>query len=184
MSSVSSRSSRSCISFSSRFVAHATTNSRNEARRRSASLPLSSRYARCFSNRLLQLLDAIASGAIATGHHDGREPRVGVELVPDLEDRTHLRGGVLGLRVVGLVYAEHVRYLHDAGLESLHGVPRPWLQAKHHRVRSRGDLDLTLPHPHRLVEHHVHPCGLHRHRGEPWSHPQVPPSAPCYPSTG
>src|SRR5919112_3680689 len=38
--------------------------------------------------RVFEFLDAFAR--IAAGHHDGREPRVGVELVSDLQYGTHL----------------------------------------------------------------------------------------------
>ena len=115
--------------------------------------------------RIFEFLDALAG--IAAGHHDGREPRVGVELLPDLQYGAHLRGGVLGLGVIRLVDAEDVGYLHNPGLERLDRVPRPRLQAEHHRVRRRGDLDLALPHADGLVEDHIVPAGLHRDGGEP-----------------
>src|SRR5918998_1354855 len=94
---------------------------------------------------VLEFLDAFT--CIAAGHHDGRKPRVGVELMSDLQYGTHLRGGVLCLRVIRFVDAEDVSYLHDTSLERLHRVPRTRLQAKHHRISSRGDLDLSLPDP-------------------------------------
>src|SRR5918998_1984371 len=59
---------------------------------------------------VFEFLDALA--CIAAGHHDGRKPRVGVELVSDLQYGTHLRGGVLCLRVIRFVDAEDVSYLH------------------------------------------------------------------------
>src|SRR5215204_4376330 len=63
---------------------------------------------------LFELLDAFA--IIPARHDYGRRRGVGVEFVPDLEDRAHLRGGVLGLRVVSLVHADDVRDLHDPRL--------------------------------------------------------------------
>src|SRR5688500_14205937 len=103
---------------------------------------------------------------MASGDHEGQEPRVGVELVSDRQYGTHLGGGVLCLMVIRFVDAEDVRYLHDPGLERLHRVPRTRLQAKHHRVRSRGDLDLSLTNPDRLVEDHVVAARFHRDGGE------------------
>src|SRR5215203_6108500 len=47
--------------------------------------------------RVFQFPDTLAF--IAPGHHDGWKPRVGVEFVADLQYGTHLRGGVLCLRV-------------------------------------------------------------------------------------
>src|SRR5215212_4302523 len=114
---------------------------------------------------VFQPLSALAS--IAAGHHDGREPWIRVELVPYLQYGAYLRGGVLGLRVVRLVDAEDVGYLHHARLECLDRVPSPRLQAEHHRVRGRGDLDFALAHADGLVEDHIVPAGLHRDGGEP-----------------
>src|SRR5215207_2179351 len=56
---------------------------------------------------LFELLDALA--VVSARHDYGRCRSVGVQLVPDLEYRAHLRDGVLGLRVVGLVHADDVR---------------------------------------------------------------------------
>jgi hypothetical protein len=99
---------------------------------------------------------------VAAGHDYRGEPRLGVELLTNVQYGVHLVRRPLGLRVVCLVYAEDVGYLHDPGLERLHRIPCPRLKRQYHRVRRRGDLDLPLPHPDRLVQDHVHPGGLHR----------------------
>src|SRR5688572_27086586 len=125
---------------------------------------------------LFQLLDALAG--VAARHDDGREPRLGVELLPDVQDGAHLARRTLRLRVVRLVYAEDVGDLHHPGLQGLHRVPRPWLQRQHHRVRGRRHLDLPLPYPDSLVEHHVHPGGLHREAREPRGTRQPPEVSP------
>src|SRR5919199_3669534 len=114
--------------------------------------------------RLLELLDAFSR--VSAGHKDRRGPGLRFELFSYIQDLTHLVRRPVGLWMVALVDAEDVRDLHHPGFQGLHRVPRPRLQDEHHRVRRGRNLDLSLSYTHGLVDHHVHPVGLHRQPGE------------------
>src|SRR5581483_7547237 len=71
------------------------------------------------------------------------------------EHLAHVGRGRTRERVVALVHRDHVRDLHDPGLERLHRVARARLQHEHDRVRDREHADVALPAPDRLEEDHV-----------------------------
>ena len=57
--------------------------------------------------------------------------------------------------MIGLVDREHVRDLHDPGLQRLHGVPRAGHEHEQDRVCDADHLDLALARADRLEEHEI-----------------------------
>ena len=108
------------------------------------------------------------------GEHDRRPPWA---FAVEREDGAHLVHHRLRGRVVQLVHGDHVRNLHDPGLQGLHRVARARHEHEQHRVGDADHLDLALTGAHGLDEDDVlsgrveEEHGLQRGLGES---PQVP----------
>ena len=86
---------------------------------------------------------------------------------PERQHAADLAHHRVGQRVVRLVHDDHVRDLHHAGLQRLHGVARARHQHEHDRVGVVDDVDLGLADADRLHQHVVLARGVHQqHRLE------------------
>ena len=111
-------------------------------------------------DRAPQRVDALATNRL--GEDDRRPPRrVGIESdhAPDVVLQC------LRTRLIHLVDRDHVRDLHDPGLQGLHRVSRARHQDEHDLVGDAHHLDLALPRPDGLEEDDVGPRGVEEQQG-------------------
>ena len=150
-----------------RLEATANTSRERFRRRRSSSLPSRSSAARCSSSFVPEL------GHVLAVQRLGQDDRRPLGRIGEPDDRANLVQHRLRRRVIHLVDGDHVRDLHDPGLQRLHGVARAGHEHEQHRVRDARHLDLALPGADRLDEDHVLPervqqeHGLERRLGKP-----------------
>ena len=125
--------------------------------------------------RLPQLGHALSADRV---RQEDRWPPLAVGV--ERHDRADLLQHRLRARVVHLVHDDHVRDLHDPGLQRLHGVARAGHQHEEDDVGDADHLDLALARPDGLEEDDVLPGRVHeqqrleRRLGEPAEVPTRP----------
>ena len=142
-----------------RLDATANTSAERFLRRRSSRRPSLASAARCSSIARQQLGDVLARQRL--GQQD-RRPALGLG---ERDDRAHLVQHRLRGGVIHLVDRDHVRDLHDPGLQRLHRVARAGHEHEDDGVRDAGHLDLALPRADRLDEDDVLAGGVEQKHG-------------------
>ena len=111
----------------------------------------------------VQLVDAQPPVGLGR-YHRGRPVRAALA---DFEHRSERGYHPVRAGAVGLVYDEHVGYLHEAGLHRLHRVAGLRHQRHDHRVRNPHHLQLGLAHADRFHVHDVPAAGVQQSLGGP-----------------